>query len=94
MGDIVADVLVTVEAELGARLAPEKRTAIEEKIRHVWGGQEVYVKKGDAYVWRGSEGGLARDQDIRARYNGRNRRELMAEYGIGRTQFYKIIKGQ
>lgn len=86
MGDIVADVLGTVEAELGARLAPEKRTAIEEKIRHFWGGQEVYVKKG-------SSDAVARDQDIRTRYNGRNRRELMSEHDISRATFYAIIKG-
>ncbi|MBQ5939798.1 hypothetical protein J8847_07145 [Massilia sp. AB1] len=35
----------------------------------------------------------ARAVEIRAKYNGRNRKELMVEYNISRSQFYRFIKG-
>ncbi len=83
--DIVGDVLATIRATLGPEFFPcEMERAVEAKIRFKWGGQEVYVKKIDVE---------ARDKAIRARYNMCNRRELMAEFGVARTHFYRILKG-
>lgn len=85
--DIVGDFIGIVRETLGAAsFTPDAERAIEARIRFRWGGQETYVKKSEVDV-------EARDADIRRRYNMCNRRELMAEYGIARTHFYRILKG-
>ncbi|WP_414675218.1 Mor transcription activator family protein [Massilia sp. CFBP9026] len=65
---------------------PEKQRLVEKVIRSQWGGQEVYVKKQNVDL-------ETRAVEIRAKYNGRNRRELMSEYNVSRSQFYRFIKG-
>ncbi|MFC5551767.1 Mor transcription activator family protein [Massilia aerilata] len=85
--DIVGCFVNLVGATLGlAVFTPEKQREIDTMLRTQWGGQEVYIKKSDVDV-------EARAVAIRAKYNGRNRRELMVEYNISRAQFYKILKG-
>lgn len=59
---------------------------LDAMLRTQWAGQEVYIKKNDVDA-------EARAVAIRAKYNGRNRQELMVEYNIRRAQFYKILKG-
>lgn len=83
--DIICDLLEEVQAQLGAAaLSKETRTALESKMRVRWGGQEIYIQKRERDV---------RAQSVRMEYNGRNRSELQAKYGISRAQFYKILKG-
>ena len=85
--DIVGSFLDLVGATLGLDAFPlEKQRAVDAMLRHRWGGQEVYIKKSDVDA-------EARAEAVRGRYNGRNRKELMAEFNISRSQFYKIIKG-
>ncbi|WP_314436982.1 Mor transcription activator family protein [Massilia timonae] len=85
--DIVGALVNLVSATLGyAIFPPEMQRSIDAAIRAQWGGQEVYVKK----LGVDQE---ARALEVRAKYNGRNRKELMLEYNISRTQFYRFIKG-
>lgn len=85
--DIVASFLGLVGATIGLDVfTPERQRKVDSMLRTQWGGQEVYIKKSDIDV-------EARALAIKAKYNGRNRRELMVEYNISRAQFYKIIKG-
>lgn len=85
--DIVGALLSLVSTTLGyAIFTPEMQRSIDAGIRSQWGGQEVYVKKCNV----SSE---VRALEIKARYNGRNRKELMDEYKISRSQFYRFIKG-
>ena len=85
--DVVGYLIGLVGATLGLELfPPEKQREVDSLVRLQWGGQEVYIKKNDVDA-------EARSVAIRAKFNGRNRVELQTEYGIGRTQFYRIIKG-
>lgn len=85
--DIVGDFLGVVRAALGQMAFPaDTERTVETQLRQRWGGQEAYIKKNDIDV-------DARALAIRSRYNMVNRRELMAEFGISRAQFYKILKG-
>lgn len=85
--DIVGALVSLVGATLGMGVfTPEKQRLVEKVIRSQWGGQEVYVKKQNVDL-------ETRAVEIRAKYNGRNRRELMSEYNVSRSQFYRFIKG-
>jgi Mor family transcriptional regulator len=48
-----------------------------------WGGAEVYIPKVDP---------LRRERVMR-KFNGRNRKEVCAEEGLSKSQFYEILKG-
>ena len=85
--DIVGAFVSLVGATLGLTVfTPEKQRMVDAMLRTQWGGQEVYVKKHNVDL-------EARAVEIKAKYNGRNRRELMLEYNISRSQFYRFIKG-
>jgi Mor family transcriptional regulator len=85
--DIVGCFVSLVGSTLGLTVfTPEKQKLVDAMLRTQWGGQEVYIKKNDVDA-------EARAVAIRAKYNGRNRQELMVEYNISRAQFYKILKG-
>jgi Mor family transcriptional regulator len=85
--DIVGAFVSLVGATLGLGVfTPEKQRMVDTMLRTQWGGQEVYVKKHNV----DSE---ARALEIKSKYNGRNRKELMLEYNISRSQFYRFIKG-
>lgn len=85
--DIVGAFVSLVGATLGlAVFTPEKQRMVDTILRTQWGGQEVYVKKHNVDP-------EARALEIKAKYNGRNRKELMLEYNISRSQFYRFIKG-
>jgi hypothetical protein len=84
--DIVSAMIHEARALLGtAVLSDDIVTKLEGALRLAWGGQAVYVKKIAVDV-------EARRQAIRARYNMTNRRELQAEFGISRGQFYKDLR--
>ncbi|KAK0349277.1 hypothetical protein LTR94_033814, partial [Friedmanniomyces endolithicus] len=85
--DIVGAFVSLVGATLGLGVfTPEKQRMVDTMLRTRWGGQEVYVKKHNVDP-------EARALEIKAKYNGRNRKELMLEYNISRSQFYRFIKG-
>ena len=85
--DIVGAFVSLVGATLGLTVfTPEKQRLVDTMLRTQWGGQEVYVKKHNVDP-------EARALEIKAKYNGRNRKELMLEYNISRSQFYRFIKG-
>lgn len=85
--DIVGAFVSLVGATLGLGVfTPEKQRMVDSMLRTQWGGQEVYVKKHNVDP-------EARALEIKAKYNGRNRKELMLEYNISRSQFYRFIKG-
>ena len=85
--DIVGAFVSLVGATLGLGVfTPEKQRMVDAMLRTQWGGQEVYVKKHNVDP-------EARALEIKAKYNGRNRKELMLEYNISRSQFYRFIKG-
>lgn len=85
--DIISAMFSTVRSALGGVIVSEEiEKSIEAKLRLDFGGQAVYVKKVAVDV-------EARARSIRSRYNMVNRRELQAEFGISRGQFYKILKG-
>lgn len=84
--DIVTAMLEALLEVFGAA-APDgdKIKALERKLRLEWGGQAVYVKKVAVNV-------VERRRAIRERYDMTNRRELQAEFGISRGQFYKDLR--
>ncbi|WP_208279293.1 Mor transcription activator family protein [Massilia oculi] len=85
--DIVGAFVSLVGSTLGLTVfTPEKQRLVDTMLRTQWGGQEVYVKKHNVDP-------EARALEIKAKYNGRNRKELMLEYNISRSQFYRFIKG-
>ncbi|SDH41243.1 MULTISPECIES: Mor transcription activator family protein [unclassified Duganella] len=84
--DIVTAMIEQARALLGADALPDTMASeLEARLRLEWGGQAVYVKKVAIDV-------EARRQAIRARYDMTNRRELQAEFGISRGQFYKDLR--
>lgn len=85
--DIITAALQAVRQELGAELlSREAEAKIERSLRIYWGGQEVYVRKGLGDTDE-------RSLFIKLRYDGRNRKQIQEELGIGRAQFYKLLKG-
>lgn len=84
--DIVSDFMGVISGTPGVILPREAAKIVEATMRIRWGGQEAYVKKTAVAPEE-------RARVIRAEYNGRNRRELQATWGLSRAQFYKILKG-
>jgi Mor family transcriptional regulator len=85
--DIVSAMIHEARTLLGADvMVDEIVRQLEARLRLEWGGQAVYVKKVNLDV-------EARRQAIRTRYDMTNRRELQAEFGISRTQFYQALRG-
>lgn len=83
-------VLKFMEETLRKVMGPEQFTeahAIEFKLRVLreYGGGPVYLPKIDRDERR---------ESILREFNGRNRKELCAKYGLSKSQFYEIIKGQ
>ncbi len=69
--------------------APEDAAAVAweaaEFIRGHWGGQKIYIPKGDSYDLS------RRDVEIFARWRGTNALELCREFGITHTRLFQII---
>jgi len=84
--DIIGDFVSLVGAAIGlAVFTPDKQRMVDTMLRAQWGGQEVYVKKHSVDIG-------VRALEVKAKYNGRNRKELMLEYNISRSQFYRFVK--
>lgn len=84
--DIVSSMIQMARAVLGDdAVSNEAARKLESRLRLEWGGQAVYVKKVGGDV-------EARRKAIRERYDMTNRRELQAEFGISRGQFYKDLR--
>ncbi|MYM65442.1 hypothetical protein GTP45_01165 [Pseudoduganella sp. FT55W] len=83
--DIVSALLQELRAVPELALCDDILQKLERKMRLDWGGQAVYVKKVSVNV-------VERRRAIKARYNMTNRRELQAEFGISRGQFYKDLR--
>lgn len=85
--DIIGAIFAEMRATLGEASFPAALgREMENRLRLSWGGQAVYVKKSDVDF-------DARSVEIRQRYNGKNRLELQEEFGISRSQFYRMLKG-
>lgn len=57
------------------------------KLVRMFGGCNLYIYKADTILR------IARDAEIRNRYNGRNLRELVAAYGMSERTVREIIAG-
>ena len=62
--------------------------AIMDEVRRRIGGQTIYVHRHDPAVY--TQKIATRDDAVRAAFNGRNRREVCAQFGIKRSTFYRI----
>ncbi len=59
--------------------------AVAERMRHRYGGCEVYVQLTDR---------VQRDAAVLAAFNGRNRDRVCQRFGISRATFYRILHGR
>lgn len=58
---------------------------VAEHLRRHWGGQLIYIPQGARYDRE------RRADAIYERFDGRNAPELMREYSISKSEFYRII---
>lgn len=83
--DIIGDFFNQVRAVLGIDpFPPHAAQAIEQRMRATWGGERAYIRKLECEI---------RSEAIRREFNGKNRHELQAKYGISKGQFYRDLKG-
>lgn len=61
-------------------------SAIIERIRTYWGGEQLYIPKGRLFDVSN------RDQEIEAQFNGKNGRELRRRYSISERHLYRIVE--
>lgn len=74
---IVRGLSETAAIEVGAELASE--------IRRAWGGAKIYIPMG------ASQQLSVRDQEIYAKFNGRNLRALSREYGLSEERIRQVL---
>ncbi len=74
--------IVAEEVGYNPRFADQIAQAIVTGLRRRLGGQEIYIPAADK---------AARDERIRAEFNGRNRDEICAREGISKTRLYQIV---
>lgn len=84
----LADQIATKLVEHGFDMekAADVGFSIVEYVRTHWGGQGVYIPKGDSYVI---------DQvhlEIFEQFNGSNHNQLAARYNLSRQRIYQIVK--
>lgn len=58
------------------------------KLVRIFGGCNLYIYKADTILR------IARDAEIRRRYNGRNLHELVAAFGMSERAVRKILSGR
>lgn len=58
---------------------------LEQQILSEYGGDSVYVVKSNREEIR---------EAVLREFDGRNRKELCCKYGIGRSTFYRMLKGE
>lgn len=83
-------VLKFFEETLREVMGPERFSeaeALEFKLRisREYGGSAIYVPKVDRD---------ARREAVLREFNGKNRKELCAKYGLSKAQFYRMLKGE
>jgi hypothetical protein len=71
--------------ELGQRIGPDALNCVLE----VLGGEKRHVPTRENF-WAAVQREI-RDHEIRARFNGRNVRQLAAEYGLHWRMIYRIV---
>lgn len=79
------ELLAVVRDEIGMAetFAEPFADALLRGLRARIGGREVYVPAADK---------MDRDAQIRARFNGRNLREVMREFGVSQRTVYRACK--
>lgn len=83
--DVLKFLISTLQATIGQDSFTDAHALeVELQIRNQYGGQEIYISKIDRD---------ARRTAILQEFNGRNRKELCARYGICKAQFYNMLKG-
>ncbi|MFA6015887.1 MAG: Mor transcription activator family protein [Gallionellaceae bacterium] len=54
------------------------------RISRQFGGGPIYIHKVES---------TERRENVLRQFNGRNRKEICAEHGLSKAQFYRILKG-
>lgn len=67
-------------------VATDAATQAAEFVREHWGGQKIYIPRGQRHELS------HRDLEIWKRWNGHNRLELCREYGISENRLYQILQ--
>lgn len=82
--ELLAEITAIVREDvgLGDLLADTVATAITNGLRRRMGGQERYIPAEDK---------RARNEQIRAEFNGRNRDEILKKYNISKPRLYQIV---
>lgn len=82
--ELLNEMTSIVQEEIGFHrfFAEQISQAIVIGLRRRLGGQEIYIPAADK---------VARDERIRAEFNGRNRDEICAREGISKTRLYQIV---
>lgn len=83
--DRIFDYLVELLPDITAR-APEVKAAIRDEF----GGEEVYVRSGQAM--QRAQRSRQTASEVLAMFNGRNATEVARRLGISRATVYRIIK--
>lgn len=89
----LAAVAIEVTSELMAA-GVEEPEALEigfkaaERVRLRWGGENIYIPKGDVFSR------AQRDEKIFQQFDGTNRSEICREHGITEMRFYQIMAAQ
>lgn len=83
--ELLAEVEAVVREEVGfnEHFAEQIASAITRGLRRRLGGQEIYIPAEDKQ---------ARNEQIRADFNGRNRDEVMRKHRISKSQLYEIVR--
>lgn len=74
--------IVRDEIGMNEHFASQVAEALMRGLRKKLGGQEVYIPVHDR---------RARDEAIRAEFNGRNQAEICRRYRISRSRLYQIV---
>lgn len=82
--ELLNEMTSIVQEEIGFHrfFAEQISQAIVIGLRRRLGGQEIYIPAADK---------VARDERIRAEFNGRNRDEICARESISKTRLYQIV---
>ena len=62
------------------------KEVVIKAVVEAWGGSFLYIPKRPGYNV------TARNTEMMQRYDGKNRDELLKEYGIKKRQFYTILR--
>lgn len=82
--ELLSIMTAVVSEEIGFHqmFADQIAQALVTGLRRRLGGQEIYIPAADK---------VARDERIRAEFNGRNRDEICEREGISKTRLYQIV---